>query len=146
MKGRTVILVTHHVNLVLPHCAWVVQLNEGTVATQGRPAELQKQDLLATNTGANLEETTILDDTVKEPKEQGDEKDDKVPNTLVEKEEKAEYVMIEVHQLLSLCLTCLHVCRGRVNKEVYRIYFAAASYALVVLLLVFVVLRHSGKY
>lgn len=40
MKGRTVILVTHQVNLVAPSSAYVVSLEDGQVVAAGTPAEL----------------------------------------------------------------------------------------------------------
>lgn len=40
MKGRTVIMVTHQVNLVVPSAAYVVSLEDGQVVAAGSPAEL----------------------------------------------------------------------------------------------------------
>jgi energy-coupling factor transporter ATP-binding protein EcfA2 len=47
MKDRTVILVTHHVDLVLPAVSWVVKLNEGQVEAQGTVAQLRESGALA---------------------------------------------------------------------------------------------------
>jgi len=96
MKNRTVILVTHHIDLIIPHSAWVVQLDEGVITAQGTPEELRKQGLLAAirETGAEDEidieligdEVAELDDEpLAEPKEGPARK-------LVDKEEKAECV------------------------------------------------------
>ncbi|KAJ1820365.1 hypothetical protein LPJ75_000958, partial [Coemansia sp. RSA 2598] len=42
MKGRTRVLVTHHVSACLPHCDYVAVLQDGRVALSGSPKELQK--------------------------------------------------------------------------------------------------------
>lgn len=47
MQNRTVILITHHVDLVIDRCAYVVQLDEGLVSAQGTPTELRARGLLA---------------------------------------------------------------------------------------------------
>lgn len=47
MRGRTVILVTHHVETVLPHVAHVVMLEGGRIRASGSPADLQAEGLLS---------------------------------------------------------------------------------------------------
>lgn len=47
MKHRTVVLVTHHVDLVLPAVSWVVKLNEGQIESQGTVAQLRESGSLA---------------------------------------------------------------------------------------------------
>ncbi|WVO13715.1 hypothetical protein L204_101337 [Cryptococcus depauperatus] len=46
VKGRTVILVTHQVNLVARGTEMIVMLQDGTVVGQGSPMELMKEGLL----------------------------------------------------------------------------------------------------
>ncbi|CAE6451725.1 unnamed protein product [Rhizoctonia solani] len=47
LKNRTVVLVTHHVELVLPAAGWLVQLNQGRIEAQGTPQQLRESgDLL----------------------------------------------------------------------------------------------------
>ncbi|KAI5999875.1 P-loop containing nucleoside triphosphate hydrolase protein [Pisolithus orientalis] len=41
LAGRTVILVTHHVELVLPSVAYIVHMQDGRIATQGYVKDLQ---------------------------------------------------------------------------------------------------------
>ncbi|GAC95425.1 ATP-binding cassette transporter [Pseudozyma hubeiensis SY62] len=48
MRGRTVILVTHHVETVLPHVAHVAMLDGGRIRASGSPADLQAEGLLST--------------------------------------------------------------------------------------------------
>ncbi|KAG9075527.1 hypothetical protein FS749_012789, partial [Ceratobasidium sp. UAMH 11750] len=47
MKHRTVVLVTHHVDLVLPAVSWVVKLYEGQIEAQGTVAQLRESGALA---------------------------------------------------------------------------------------------------
>lgn len=46
VRGRTVVLVTHHVEAVLPHVAQVVMLDDGRIRASGSPAELKAEGLL----------------------------------------------------------------------------------------------------
>lgn len=46
MKGRTVILVSHAVNLVVPSAAFVVMLDDGRVTASGSPSELTASGIL----------------------------------------------------------------------------------------------------
>lgn len=98
LANRTVILVTHHVDLVVGHCAYIVQLDDGSVAAQGTPEELRKQGLLtalreavkdtqstAGEVAPNPELATAL------PTEGGAKADDKTATKkLVDKEDKAQ--------------------------------------------------------
>lgn len=47
VQGRTVVLVTHHVETVLPHVAHVVMLEAGRIRRGGSPAELKAEGLLS---------------------------------------------------------------------------------------------------
>lgn len=47
MQGRTLILVTHHVESVLNHCAYVVRLQNGSIEAQGTVEELRSSGHLA---------------------------------------------------------------------------------------------------
>lgn len=47
IKGRTVILVTHHVSLCLPATAYLLELDRGRVLRQGSVEELRKKGQLA---------------------------------------------------------------------------------------------------
>jgi ABC-type multidrug transport system ATPase subunit len=94
MRNRTVILVTHHVDLIIPHCAWVVQLDEGVIAAQGTPEELRKQGLLAATreTGAKEDSEPVGDEIVEQEGKQAAELKEKPARKLVDKEDKAELV------------------------------------------------------
>jgi energy-coupling factor transporter ATP-binding protein EcfA2 len=45
-RGRTIILVTHHVRLCLPHAGYVVELGDGQIMRAGTPTELDHLGLL----------------------------------------------------------------------------------------------------
>ncbi|SNX81770.1 related to multidrug resistance protein [Melanopsichium pennsylvanicum] len=47
VKDRTVVLVTHHVETVLPHVAHVVMLDGGRIRASGSPAELKAEGVLS---------------------------------------------------------------------------------------------------
>jgi hypothetical protein len=47
IRGRTVLLVTHHVSLCLPATAHLVELENGKLVRQGTPEELRRQGHLA---------------------------------------------------------------------------------------------------
>lgn len=47
VAARTVVLVTHHVELVLPHVSHIVMLEEGRIRASGSPAELKAEGLLS---------------------------------------------------------------------------------------------------
>jgi ABC-type multidrug transport system ATPase subunit len=45
-RGRTIILVTHHVSTCLPAASYLVEMNEGTILHQGTIPELEERGLL----------------------------------------------------------------------------------------------------
>ncbi|CBQ67860.1 related to multidrug resistance protein [Sporisorium reilianum SRZ2] len=47
VRGRTVVLVTHHVETVLPHVAHVVMLDGGRIRASGSPAHLKAEGLIS---------------------------------------------------------------------------------------------------
>ena len=74
MKGRTCILVTHAVNLVVPSAGFVVMLDAGQVIASGTPAELTASGAL--DLAEDASEHTLLD--AAEAKMDGD---DATPNS-----------------------------------------------------------------
>jgi ABC-type multidrug transport system ATPase subunit len=99
-RNRTIILVTHHIRLCLPHASYVVELADGKVIRQGTPEELDHLGLL----NAVIEEEDVpqeLADAVGESQENEadvDGKDDEAKHApgqlsdgkLVDKEARAE--------------------------------------------------------
>lgn len=120
MKGRTVVLVTHHVDLVLPSTSWVVKLVSGEVAAQGTPSELRASEDLADiiqeeNVEAKKEEEEQeVEQAVEGETQPGAAGDDKPALRLVEQESKASgsvkweiYHMVSAHVLPICRRTCL---------------------------------------
>ncbi|KAG8717175.1 hypothetical protein FRC09_014648 [Ceratobasidium sp. 395] len=115
MKNRTVVLVTHHVDLVLPLVSWVVKLNEGRIEAQGTAADLRASGaLVSANShrtavqGSKTEHSVAKDYTkAKEPKD---------AKKLVEDEKKSI---------------------GNVKLRVYKAYLSASSYWLFGMLIAF---------
>lgn len=93
MKHRTVVLVTHHVDLVLPAVSWVVKLNEGQIEAQGTVAQLRESGSLA-STRAGQKEIELTEEeapaTTIEGEAQGGPKDpNKAARKLVDDETKS---------------------------------------------------------
>ncbi|KAJ6562830.1 hypothetical protein DFH09DRAFT_1035588 [Mycena vulgaris] len=117
LANRTVILVTHHVELVLPGAHYIVRMLDGRIDTQGVVAELRAQGVLdeITHEAAvevKKEELTLPADTV-DPETLGGQVEAKKPRKLVEDEHR------EI---------------GSVKWPVYQTYLAASGYFLWVLL------------
>ncbi|KAJ7784449.1 hypothetical protein B0H16DRAFT_1492535 [Mycena metata] len=119
LANRTVVLVTHHVELVLPGTHYLVQMKDGRIDNQGTPTELRRQGILEEITeeaatevkpedapaAPEARETSIeaeLDEEKVKPV-----KDLKKPRKLVEDE---------------------HRETGSVRWSVYKIYLEAAGY------------------
>ncbi|KAG8746879.1 hypothetical protein FRC12_014196 [Ceratobasidium sp. 428] len=123
MKDRTVVLVTHHVDLVLPLVSWVVKLNEGRIEAQGTVANLRASGALVsanshrtTVQGSKTEHSVAKDDTkVKEPKD---------AKKLVEDEKKSI---------------------GNVKLRVYKAYLSASSYWLFGMLIAFLAIDQLSE-
>ncbi|KAJ2671305.1 hypothetical protein GGI25_005548, partial [Coemansia spiralis] len=47
MKGRTCVLVTHHVSMCLPFAQFLLMMHEGQISLKGTPAELQAQGAMS---------------------------------------------------------------------------------------------------
>lgn len=45
-KDRTILLVTHHISLCLPHASYLVELSAGKISRQGSIQELKERGLL----------------------------------------------------------------------------------------------------
>ena len=72
-RGRTIILVTHHISLCLPIAAYLVELSSGAVLRSGLTSELRER--------GELEKLVDVEDTVEE-----DQTEDESSSTDVENE------------------------------------------------------------
>lgn len=146
MKGRTVVLVTHHVDLVLAtrdgekaKVEWVVKMSEGRIVRQGTPAQLQASGDLETE----HEESTDQEgdsSASSSSEEQVEAKADEVvdgssapatlsgtatprpadqPRRLVDEEKRAQ---------------------GGVKKEVYKMYLGAVGSQAVICVIISLIL------
>ncbi|CAE6421059.1 unnamed protein product [Rhizoctonia solani] len=127
MKHRTVILVTHHVDLVLPAVSWVVKLSEGQVEAQGTVAQLRESgELSAIREGQKeieLTEEVVADDSSQG--QLGGPKDpSKTARKLVDEEKKST---------------------GSVKLVVYQTYLSSASYWLFGLLILCMLMDELSK-
>ncbi|KZV81212.1 P-loop containing nucleoside triphosphate hydrolase protein [Exidia glandulosa HHB12029] len=128
MRGRTIVLVTHHFASVLPVAAWVVKMDNGRITAQGTVDELRASGDLAELVKTELKEERGQEDTKEEAVALKDNKTaegvTKPAKKLVENETKA---------------------RGSVRLEVYAGYFKAASIPLVLLLFAFMFLEDGSR-
>ncbi|KAJ6507515.1 hypothetical protein DFH09DRAFT_1050573 [Mycena vulgaris] len=117
LANRTVILVTHHVELVLPGAHYLVRMLDGRINTQGIVAELRAQGVLEEITHeaaveVKREKLTLASDTV-DPETVEEQVEAKKPRRLVEDEHR------EI---------------GSVKWPVYQTYLASSGYLLWVFL------------
>ncbi|KAJ7123089.1 multidrug resistance-associated ABC transporter [Mycena epipterygia] len=125
LASRTVILVTHHVELVLPGAHYVVRMLDGRIDTQGTVKELRAQgvlDEIVTHEAAvevKKEKLAVVADTV-DAQTPGEQTEGKKPRKLVEVE---------------------HRETGSVKWSVYRAYLAASSEFIWALLVVVMCVR-----
>ncbi|KAI0092260.1 multidrug resistance-associated ABC transporter [Irpex rosettiformis] len=131
LANRTVILVTHHVELVLPGTNYLVRMLDGRIDTQGvvkdlrargvlddithdESAEVHKEEQQAAEAMASAEATALADpETADAPQEEA-----KKPRKLIEEEKREE---------------------GSVKWNIYKTYLRASSYwtwALLTLIIV----------
>jgi len=60
MRGRTVLLVTHHLAAVAHGAAWIVKMENGSIKTQGAPNDLRRIGELGTSSTTGAEEVELL--------------------------------------------------------------------------------------
>ncbi|KAF8697734.1 P-loop containing nucleoside triphosphate hydrolase protein, partial [Rhizoctonia solani] len=123
LKNRTVVLVTHHVDLVLSSAGWLVQLNEGRIGIQGTPQQLREA-------GALLQ-TRELDS--KEPTGETADGDGSAAGAKPEKDKKPARKLVEDEGKST----------GSVRAEVYKTYLSAGSYWLFGLLVLLLTLDQA---
>ncbi|QRV95975.1 ABC transporter [Ceratobasidium sp. AG-Ba] len=116
VKRRTVVLITHHVDLVLPAAGWVVRIKEGRIEAQGVVETVRESGMLPVTSEKQV--TSDEEPQGQENQKEAEKKDEKkLARKLVEDEKKST---------------------GSVTTQVYMTYLSAASYwlfALLVLLL-----------
>ncbi|KAJ7610419.1 multidrug resistance-associated ABC transporter [Roridomyces roridus] len=95
MRGRTVILVSHHVQLCVPGAAYIVTLDNGRVRFQGTQDAFKVSGVMgslvqSTDTSTDQDKTEAAAvDTIDEGKSAGAEKVKKAPRKFFEEEKRA---------------------------------------------------------
>ncbi|PFH45713.1 hypothetical protein AMATHDRAFT_158119 [Amanita thiersii Skay4041] len=126
LANRTVVLVTHHVDLVLPGAYYLVRMLDGRIDTQGTIKDLRAQGIL---------EGITSDESV-EAKAQEIAAEDEAEVEAVEGDKKADGVAKKPRKLISE----EHREAGGVKWSIYKSYLKASSYWIWVLLASIVVL------
>ncbi|KAF7350973.1 hypothetical protein MSAN_01659500 [Mycena sanguinolenta] len=113
LANRTVVLVTHHVQLVLPGAHYLVRMLDGRIDTQGTIKELRAQGVLddiAEDAAVEVtKEELAVAKVANDPQVEGDPKEEKKPRKLVKDE----------HREL-----------GGVKWKIYKSYLKASSYSI----------------
>lgn len=117
LANRTVILVTHHVELVLPATAYLIRMLDGRIDTQGAPENLRTQGILEDitlyeNVNAAQQQEVVQVKESTDPETEGGLKDD-VPTTKGKKKSPRKLVKDE------------HREEGSVKWSVYNTYLKA---------------------
>ncbi|KAG8738112.1 hypothetical protein FRC10_007279 [Ceratobasidium sp. 414] len=121
MKHRTVVLVTHHVDLVLPAVSWVVKLYEGQIEAQGTVAQLRESGALAMARVGQKE----IEITEQAPAAEGE-----IQGTGLKDPNKAARKLVDEEKKST----------GNVKLKVYKTYLSAASYWIFSILVMFLVI------
>ncbi|KAF8158956.1 multidrug resistance-associated ABC transporter [Mycena galopus ATCC 62051] len=139
LANRTVILVTHHVELVLPNAHYLIRMKDGRIDSQGSPEDLRSRGLLeGIAREAALEANDDDPPAPLEPTESTIEFELDDAETKAVKEAKKPRKLVEDE----------HREIGSVKWSVFQTYLAAARYwvcGLFVFLVVIVQLKGVGE-
>ncbi|KAF7365100.1 putative multidrug resistance-associated ABC transporter [Mycena venus] len=119
LANRTVILVTHHVELVLPGANYLIRMKDGRIDSQGSLEDLRSRGILEEITEEAAQEVTDEDPPApSEPPEQTIEAELDAGELKTVKEAKKPRKLVEDE----------HRETGSVKWSVYKTYLAAAGY------------------
>ncbi|KAJ3197071.1 hypothetical protein HK101_006256 [Irineochytrium annulatum] len=120
VKGRTVILVSHAVSLVLPVCDHVIVMQNGMVVAQGTPAEVADNPNAVEITHKTLSSSQLLDEAslneAEAATDQGKDKKKKETKDMVADASKATKLVGDEEN-----------STGSVATKVYLAYFASSG-------------------
>ncbi|KAG6809740.1 hypothetical protein H0H92_014907 [Tricholoma furcatifolium] len=125
LKGRTVVLVTHHLELVLPAAGYVVRMLDGRIDVQGTVKDLYERGVLehlGWDEAVTVKEREVKKYDGKEEEDREDRVISKKPRKLVQDERRAV---------------------GRVKWAIYTTYLQASSYWIWVFLIFLIVLAQT---
>ncbi|KEP50725.1 multidrug resistance-associated ABC transporter [Rhizoctonia solani 123E] len=117
LRNRTVVLVTHHVDLVRPAAGWLIQMDNGRIEVQGSPQQLRESSALRREKESDSQQFPT-----EEFANEG------ITNDQAEKKPAKRLVEDEAQST------------GSVRVEVYKTYLSAGSYWLFGLLFLFLAL------
>ncbi|KAJ7025345.1 multidrug resistance-associated ABC transporter [Mycena alexandri] len=121
LANRTVVLVTHHVELVLPGTRYLVQMKDGRIDNQGTPTELRRQGILEEITEEAATEVKTEDaPAAPEARETSIEADFDEEEVKPVKDAKKPRKLVEDE----------HRETGSVRWTVYKTYLEAAGYGV----------------
>uniref|UniRef100_A0A0W0EW54 Putative multidrug resistance-associated ABC transporter n=1 Tax=Moniliophthora roreri TaxID=221103 RepID=A0A0W0EW54_MONRR len=132
LANRTVVLVTHHVDLVLPGAHYLIRMLDGRIDTQGTIKDLQARGILEdisteASVDAHREEIAVAE---KESKEEDVNEADS-PTTEGDQVQKKPRKLVKDE----------HRETGSVKWSIYRKYLEASSYYIWGILAMFVVMN-----
>ncbi|CAE6340042.1 unnamed protein product [Rhizoctonia solani] len=107
LRNRTVVLVTHHVDLVLPAAGWLIQMDNGRIEAQGSPQQLRESGALRREKESDSQQFPT--EELANEEITNDQAEKKPAKRLVEDEAQST---------------------GSVRVEVYKTYLSAGSYWL----------------
>ncbi|KAF9255339.1 multidrug resistance-associated ABC transporter [Marasmius fiardii PR-910] len=119
LRGRTVVLVTHHIDLVLPGAHYLVRMVDGRIDTQGTVKALREKGLL---------EGIVFDARVEEEKSNTTDPQDQNDGRPGERKKPGRRLVQDEHRET-----------GRVKWRVHKKYLEASRYYIWILLTAFVV-------
>lgn len=133
MKGRTVILVSHHVQLCAPGASYIVALDNGRVEFEGSRDDFNKSDVIKTLVqSTHAEETSDLPE--KELLEQAEER-------ILAEEPESQHTQSETSSTLASTPASVKLERkpprklveeekravGRIGKDIWETYIIACG-------------------
>ncbi|KAF7362389.1 hypothetical protein MVEN_00585800 [Mycena venus] len=118
LANRTVVLVTHHVELVLPGAHYLVRMLDGRIDTQGTVKELRAQGVLKDIVHDAAVEVKKEELAVAKEAASGDPEAEVVPEDIVEAKKPRTLVEDEHREV------------GGVKWMVYKSYLKASSYSI----------------
>ncbi|KAG8934657.1 hypothetical protein FRC02_009484 [Tulasnella sp. 418] len=116
MKGRTVLLVTHHVNLCLPVASYILEISDGKVLRQGSVGDLEAK--------GQLEELIAEEDEDQDSIDQKDQ--DETPT--IQNEADMTGPLSTDKAAAGKLVEAEHRAEGRVSLSTYLTYIRAAGW------------------
>lgn len=121
MQGRTVILVSHHVQLCAPGASFVVSLDNGSVSYSGSASEFLK---------SGVDEDLLKDDPQDEGVAADDLVEDVAPLEADEEEKATPAVVVEKRGAPRKLIEDEQRATGRISRDVWALYLKSCVASL----------------